>query len=30
MLGCVIVVREYLREKHVHVVCLLMLSWVCG
>ena len=30
MLGSVIVVREYLREQHVHVVRLLMLSRVCG
>ena len=30
MLGSVVVIREYLREKHVHVICLLMLSRVCG
>ena len=30
MLCCVVVVWEYLREKHVHVICLLVLSGVCG
>ena len=30
VLRCVVVIREYLGEKHVHIVCLPLLSWtVC-
>ena len=27
VLRCVVVIREYLGEKHVHIVCLTLLSW---